>query len=263
MSDEESQDAADPSVPPSIKRMVHCDAIANNYDAAFKDYKLLEYDHQVLLRWFAKPGRLLDLGCGTGRTLVEFGKRGFEVEGVDLAPRMLELSRRKLDEAGLADVKLHEGNLADLPMDRLSPPYAFAVCLGATLGYVQGHANRVRAVRQAGSLLRPGGEYVFHVQNFLYNLPTLHFPFIVTGLLKWLIGRGEIGDQIFWWYRDLRWVYMHAFRPKEIERLVRDAGLELVEIFCLNKPCDGPLEGKRRRHWRSHGFIVRCRRPDG
>ena len=61
----------------------------------------------------------------------------------------------------------------------------------------------------------------------------------------------------------MKWVILHAFRPREIKQLVTDAGLELMEIRHLNKACSGPLEGERCRGWRSHGFIVRCRRPPG
>ena len=251
------------SVHSSVDRMVRSDHIADTYEDTYADHGLWTYDNRLLLKWFGKPGRLLDLGCGTGRTLIEFGKRGFDVTGVDLAPPMLKRAREKLDAAGLPNVKLIEGNIADLPFDRLDPPYDYAVCMFATLGFVRGHANRVRALEQARDLLRPGGQYVFHVQSLLYNLPTLHFPFIMTGLAKWLIGRGEVGDQMFWWYEGIWWMYMHAFRPKEIERLVADAGLELVELAYLNKDCTGPMEGDRLRAWRSHGYIVRCRRPDG
>ncbi|MCX5653998.1 MAG: class I SAM-dependent methyltransferase [Planctomycetota bacterium] len=256
------QSQGDKALPPSIDRMVRSDEIAERYDDTFTtQHPLLTYDLKVLARWFDKPGRLLDLGCGTGRVMLDFGRRGFDVTGVDLSRPMLRVARRKLDEAGLAGAKLLEGNLVDLPVDQLSPPYDYAACLGATLGYIQGHENRVRAVRQAASLLRPGGWYVFHVWNFLYNLPTLHLPWIVTGLARWAAGRGEVGDQILWWYRNLYWVYMHTFRLGEIERLVREAGLELVEVDYINKRCDGPLEGDRRREWRSNGFLIRCRRP--
>ena len=251
------------SVPKGVDRMVHRDDYADEYEATFGNSGLFRYDREVLGKWFAEPGRLLDLGCGTGRTMVEFGRRGYGVTGVDLSPRMLKICREKLDAAGLTGATLIEANLADLPADRLDPPYDYAICLFATLGFVSGRANRVGAMRQVASLLRPGGQYVFHVQNLLYNLLTLHFPFILTGLAKWMVGCGEVGDQIFWWYRGARWVYMHAFRRKEIVELVREAGLELVEIMCLNKACDGPLEGETRRDWRSHGFIVRTRRPAG
>ena len=258
-----AENRADPSVPAGVDRMIHTDRYADTYDEDFAESGLLRYDHQLLAKWFDKPGRLLDLGCGTGRTLVEFGRRGFEVTGVDLSPQMLRKSRRKLEAAGLPDATLIEANIADLPMDELDPPYDYAICLFATLGFVKGRENRLRAVRQAGSLLRPGGQYVFHVQNFLYNLPTRHLPWILTGLATWAIGRGEIGDQVFWWYRGARWVTMHAFRPKEIRRLVADAGLELVEMVYLNDACDGLLERRRRRDRRSHGFLVRTRRGGG
>ena len=252
-----------PAVPASIERMVRCRRIADAYDDEFADNALLRYDHQLLSRWFEPPGRLLDLGCGTGRSLVEFGRRGFEVSGLDLSPRMLEIARAKCRAAGLGEVQLVEGSIADLPLDRLDPPYDYAICLFATLGYVQGHRNRLRAVRQAGSILTPGGQYVFHCQNLLHNLPTAHLPWIATGLGRWLVGRGDVGDQLFWWYRGLRWVHMHAFRPGEIARLVSDAGLELVELHHLNADCSGPLEARLLRAWRSNGFIVRCRKPEG
>jgi hypothetical protein len=78
-----------------------------------------------------------------------------------------------------------------------------------------------------------------------------------------LIGRGEFGDQVFWRYSGMKWLTHHAFRPREIEKLVAGAGLELMEIRYLNKACSGPLEGERCRAWRSNGFMVRCRRPRG
>jgi SAM-dependent methyltransferase len=248
-------------VAPSVERMVRSAEIADMYDDTFGNYPLLRYDLQVLAQWFKRPGRLLDLGCGTGRTLIEFGRRGFEVAGVDLSSRMLEIAREKTRAAGIENVSLVEGNIADLPLDRLRPPYDYAVCLFATLGYVRGRENRLRALRQAASLLAPGGQYVFHVQNLAHNVHTFSLPWIVTGAARAAIGRGEFGDQVLWWYRGLRWVTMHAFREGEIRSLVRDAGLDLAEIVRLNRATSGPLEGTCCCNWRANGFIVRCVRP--
>jgi len=256
-------EASSESIPASIERSFHSRRFADTHDADAETIALLKYDLQLVAGWLDRPGRLLDLGCATGRVLLEFAHRGFDVTGVDLSARMLQIARAKAEAAGLGNVRFVEGNIADLPLDQLSPPYDYALCLFATLGQVRGSRNRLRAVRQAASLLAPGGQYVFHVQNLLYNLPTLHFPFILTGLVKWMVGCGEIGDQIFWSYRGIRGFFMHAFRPGEIRRLVQDAGLELMEIAYLNDACDGPLQGDRRRDWRSHGFIVRTRRPAG
>jgi hypothetical protein len=55
-----------------------------------------------------EPGRLLDLGCGTGRDLALFAERGFDVVGVDAVPRHASAA------AGKGDVALHQVNLESL-----------------------------------------------------------------------------------------------------------------------------------------------------
>jgi SAM-dependent methyltransferase len=252
-----------PSADQAKDRRVRSGEIAETYDRTFAECGLFKFDHQLLGRWFERPGRLLDLGCGTGRTVIEFARRGFDSTGVDLSPDMLAIARQKAEAAGLANVRLLEGDVADLPLDQLRPPYDYAVCLGAVLGYVRGRAGRLRALRQAASLLAPGGQYVFHVQNLAHNVHTFSLPWIVTGAARAAVGRGEFGDQVLWWYRGLRWVTMHAFRLGEIRSLVRDAGLDLAEIVRLNRAASGPLEGTSCRNWRANGFIVRCVRPGG
>jgi SAM-dependent methyltransferase len=53
---------------------------------------------------------VLDLGCGTGVVTIAAAARGFRVVGVDHSPEMLEIARRKVDDAGLADrVELEAG----------------------------------------------------------------------------------------------------------------------------------------------------------
>ena len=69
-----------------------------------------------LLCWF-EPGSVLDAGCGTGRVAVELDRRGVEVVGVDLDPRMLAEARRKAPhlrwvEADLCDVTVAAGGAA-------------------------------------------------------------------------------------------------------------------------------------------------------
>ena len=46
---------------------------------------LLEFDRRVVNQWFDQPGDLIDLGCGTGRSLVDFSQRSFNCTGVDLS----------------------------------------------------------------------------------------------------------------------------------------------------------------------------------
>jgi len=44
----------------------------------------------------------LDVGCGTGRLLVDYLRRGIDIEGVDVSPDMLAVCQRKARDQGLS-----------------------------------------------------------------------------------------------------------------------------------------------------------------
>jgi SAM-dependent methyltransferase/AcrR family transcriptional regulator len=73
------------------------------------------HDEAALIDSFG-VGSVLDAGCGTGRVAIELSRRGHDVVGVDVDPRMLEEARRKAPA-----LPWHEGDLADpdLAFDRL------------------------------------------------------------------------------------------------------------------------------------------------
>jgi len=48
-----------------------------------------------------KAERILDLGCGTGRHIIALAKRNFEVYGIDIAKKALNLTKERLKEEGL------------------------------------------------------------------------------------------------------------------------------------------------------------------
>jgi ubiquinone/menaquinone biosynthesis C-methylase UbiE len=52
--------------------------------------------------------RILDLGCGTGRHLIFFAKRNFEMYGFDSSPKAISMAREWLEEENLrAELKVH------------------------------------------------------------------------------------------------------------------------------------------------------------
>ena len=57
--------------------------------------KIVEIFHE------RKSRKILDLGCGTGRHLVYFSKHGFEVYGLDAAPKGLEIAQQWLFKENL------------------------------------------------------------------------------------------------------------------------------------------------------------------
>ena len=102
---------------------------------------------------YTGDGRLLDVGCGTGRYLMTMAAAGWQVEGVDLSPAAVRVCR----EAGLV---VHHGTLPSVALEATSFD---AVTLRATLEHVPSPLTTLRAAR---ALLRPGGRLMIIVPNF-------------------------------------------------------------------------------------------------
>jgi SAM-dependent methyltransferase len=56
--------------------------------------------------------RLLDVGCGTGKSFLPVLPRGWEVTGCDISPAMLDLAREKVGEG----VRLEVADMRELPV---------------------------------------------------------------------------------------------------------------------------------------------------
>jgi ubiquinone/menaquinone biosynthesis C-methylase UbiE len=68
-------------------------------------------------------GPVLDVGCGTGRILLDFMKQGVDIDGVDNSPDMLALCRQKAAKMGV------EPALYQQEMDKLSLPRKYQTIL--------------------------------------------------------------------------------------------------------------------------------------
>lgn len=106
-------------------------------------------------RWlsFVPGGRLLDVGCGAGRYLVQMRALGWQVQGLDASA---EAAAALAARTGIA---VHVGTL---PHPSLAPGSFEAVTLWASLEHV--HQPR-EALEAARALLRPGGVLALSVPN--------------------------------------------------------------------------------------------------
>jgi ubiquinone/menaquinone biosynthesis C-methylase UbiE len=101
------------------------------------------------------PGELLDVGCGAGRLLAALAKRGWTINGIDPAPRMLELAAARLPSGS---ERLTIGSAEALPF----PDQSFDA---ATAIGVLEWTDTLRALTEMARILRPGGRAVICVRN--------------------------------------------------------------------------------------------------
>jgi ubiquinone/menaquinone biosynthesis C-methylase UbiE len=86
------------------------DMAANYYDKIYRSEITAEMTKEdiKIVRKYIKKGRILDVGCGTGRHMVLLLKAGYEVVGVDTSSGMLKVLKNKLKENKLKAVVLNQ-----------------------------------------------------------------------------------------------------------------------------------------------------------
>src|SRR5262245_3877179 len=121
---------------------LHSPAVARDYDASLAGSSLFTLDLAFVDEHCPQPGRLLDLGCGTGRLLVHRARRGDEALGVDLSPEMLAVARERAAQLPVGLLRASIADLSALP----EGTFDHAACLFSTLGMVVGPEARRRVV---------------------------------------------------------------------------------------------------------------------
>lgn len=104
-----------------------------------------------LIQRFGQP--VLDIGCGTGRLLLDYMAQGIDVDGVDSSPEMLAICQRKGRQAGL------EPTLYDLTMETLNLQrrYRTIIVPSSTLQLVTDPVAAERALKRIHAHLARGG----------------------------------------------------------------------------------------------------------
>jgi SAM-dependent methyltransferase len=74
-----------------------------------------------VVKKFGQP--VLDVGCGTGRILLDFMQQGIDIDGVDNSPEMLERLRQKAEKLNLHPSVYHQ------EMERLDLPRKYRTIL--------------------------------------------------------------------------------------------------------------------------------------
>ena len=149
-----------------------------------------------------KAGRLLDAGCGRGWNSAFFQQKGFNVEAFDISPEEVDLTRQRGIPA----------QILDLEQDRLEGEYDVILCL-EVLQFV---IDPLKVLLKLESALKPRGELILSLPN----------EFHILRRIKILFGQPDLGG-----YNA---PHIRFFSPKEIRRLIRSTGLEIVNAHPVS-----------------------------
>ncbi|MGA1866823.1 MAG: class I SAM-dependent methyltransferase [Thermoplasmatota archaeon] len=190
------------------------------------------------------PCTLGDLGCGSGRALIEAARQGCRVIGIDSSEGQLEVAGKSLEAAGYGrDSTLLLGDLVSLPLE----DRALDVCLMiAVLHHLPGEDERVLALEEAYRVTRPGG--VLQVSVWTWDQDRFrerHLSRIEGGRDPDELDGPLPGDQFVPWKRgSIAMRFYHLYGHGELECEISRSTWTLQRSFF-----DG------RNHW------VECFRP--
>ena len=134
-------------------------AAVEKYAAAVDDVRLWESEKIFFSTHFSRSGRLLDLGCGAGRTTLWLWRGGYRnIVGADITPAMIRTAR-KIAKDRRIPVEFVVADARDLPFANVE----FDGCLFSFNGLMQipGRADRIRAMKEVRRVLKKGGTFVF------------------------------------------------------------------------------------------------------
>ncbi|MFF4616012.1 class I SAM-dependent DNA methyltransferase [Nonomuraea jabiensis] len=107
--------------------------------------------------------RLLDAGCGTGRSSVAFREHGFEVTGYDLSPAMVATARRR---PGAEEIRFLVGRLQEPPPGLTG--FDVVACVDVPMTYLTDTDQLRQALTAARDQLTEDGVLVFDLNTIGY-----------------------------------------------------------------------------------------------
>ena len=253
------------------------DSIASDYDRHIlgnRINRLLRDRSLVFLRSaFARGGRLLEVGCGSGTETVELLADGHEILAVDISARMLETVQAKARGLGLSErlsvVKLRAGRVGELVEREGRGSFAGIYSTYGALNCEPDLAPLLPAFRR---LLREDGSLVAGVFNRWCAFETVVYSLLFQRRRAWGRHASPVSaeasrfcvDAFAYSVPEFAGAFSAEFRPTRIEGvpvLLPPSDLaRYVEMFAPHLPTLMRLDGAVGRHfpfsWLGDHFLM-------
>lgn len=203
-------------------------AAVRTYSRAVETIGLWKFEKAFFGKHLPRDGRILDLGCGAGRTTFGLHARGYRnIVGADLSPVQIREARLHAKRRGL-NIRFRVGDACRLPFQSRT----FGGCLFSFNGLmtIPRRSLRITALREIRRVLVPGGRFVFTTHERLSEAGSR--PLWKREQALWKAGQQdpqlhEFGDEL---HEELgRPTFIHIPDRREILQSLGAADLEWEE----------------------------------
>jgi SAM-dependent methyltransferase len=221
-----------------IRKSFTTEKTVSDYTRAVKEIGLWESEKLMIKKYFNPEKRILDIGCGAGRTTIGFYKLGYHlVEGLDL-------SEARISKELNYNLTFSVGDAACLDYD----DETFEAALFSFNGIMQipGRENRIKVLKEIKRILKPEGHFLFTTHD--RNSSKEYESFWQEEKRKWALhledkSLHEFGDRII--KMEERDIFIHLPTREEVISSLEEAGFTLIEGILRSELCEESEEVKK------------------
>jgi len=225
----------------SVKRVFEHEREVRYYASLIKK-GLLPIEKYAVDKYFARKGKVLDVGCGAGREAFALAKQGFSVVGIDLSSNLVKFAKQYALKHRLVAVTFLCSDVEHLRYPKNT--FDYVILPTQVIEHVKGRDNRINVLRQCKELLKENGILFFTTHERKSGLRWWFYWTKESVLLslKHFVGidtERELGDT---WIdsvnptnKAIEKAFIHFYTKREAIKDIRRASLTLVEVVSNEK----------------------------
>jgi len=226
-----------------IKKSFSAKKTVSEYTRAVEEIRLWESEKIMIKKYFNSESRILDIGCGAGRTTIGLYRLGYHlVEGLDLSEAMIVQARRISKKLNY-NITFRVGDAACLDYD----DETFDAALFSFNGIMQipGRENRIKALKEIKRILKSKGYFLFTTHD---RDDKEYISLWKEEKRKWVLHLQdkclhEFGDKVI--KMEEREIFLHFPTREEVISCLKEARFVLIEEILRSELCEESEEVKK------------------